>query len=113
MNIRDHLLREAGSLASRQTVRRIELWGEIGRLEARRTPSQAEMAELEELRSDAENCRQALIRFGSYRPYQDPEPNCPYCWIVRGETVVLEKGSRAESYQCEKCKAGYPGRGRQ
>lgn len=108
MNLRNHLLRMAGNLASSQTVRRVELWGEIGRLEARRNLSPAEREKLEELRSDAENCSQALLRFGKYRPHQLADPNCPYCWIVQGENSTLRAGSRPESYRCEKCQAEYP-----
>jgi hypothetical protein len=108
MNIRHHLLREAGKLASSQTVRRIELAAEIGRLEGRRSLSDAEGKRLEELRVTADNCGQALPRFGGYRPYQDPEPNCPYCWIVKGEASPLAANAGAESYSCRQCGSEYP-----
>jgi hypothetical protein len=108
MNLRNHLLREAGKLASNQTVRRIQLSVEIGRLEGRHGLNGAETADIERLNADAQNCAQALLRFGTYRPHQEAEPSCPYCWIVQGEGSPLRPGARPESYQCVKCDAEYP-----
>ncbi|WP_119389892.1 hypothetical protein [Taklimakanibacter lacteus] len=108
MNIRYHLLRQAGALASSQTVRRIELSVEIGRREARGRPGDADGAELEKLRADLENCSQALSRFALYRPDRDAEPNCPHCWIVLGESVPLQADARPDGYHCEHCGADYP-----
>lgn len=105
MNLRNHLLREAGKLASSQTVRRIKLWAEILRLETQRNLSPADIAELQTLKADVENCSQAAIRFGDYRPYEKAEPSCPYCWIVRGENSELRPGKPPESYECGKCQA--------
>ena len=92
MNFRNHLLREAGKLASSQTVRRINLWAEIVPLEARPNLTAAERAALEHCQAEMENCAQAFTRFGKYRPHQDEEPACPHCWIVRGESATLRKG---------------------
>jgi hypothetical protein len=108
MNSRSHLLREAGKLASSQTARRIELWAEIARLQVRRDPSLADKAELERLFAEAENCGQALIRFGKYRPHEDTLPNCPHCWVVRGEVAALGEGENSGSYYCNGCGAKYP-----
>lgn len=108
MNLRNLLLREAGKLASSQTVRRIQLFAEIGRLEGRRSLSEADASALARLREEAENCAQALPRFAEYRPYQVAEPICPQCWVVGGESIPLLAGSRAEGYQCGKCRSEYP-----
>ena len=66
MNLPNHLLREAGRLASSQTVRRVELSAHIGRLEGRRALTEAEKVRLEDLRAELEICSQALPRFASY-----------------------------------------------
>lgn len=108
MNLRSHLLREAGKLASSQTARRIELWAEIARLQVRRDPSRADKADLERLFVEAENCGQALIRFGKYRPHENTSPNCPHCWIVRGEVAVLREGKNPDGYFCNDCGGEYP-----
>jgi hypothetical protein len=108
MNLPGLLLTKAAKLASRQTVRRVELSAEIGRLEGRRSLSDAERAELEDIRSEAENCGQALVRFAGYRPYGDAEPKCPHCWIVRGESSFLRPGAKPETYRCAQCEAEYP-----
>lgn len=108
MNLRNHLLREAGKLASSQTVRRIRLWAEIARLEALRNLSPADQTEIEKLKADAENCGQALVRFGNYRPHQLPEPSCPYCWVVSDENSILRPGKSPESYACDMCRTEFP-----
>jgi len=108
MNIRHRLLREAGKLASSQTVRRVELAAEIGRLEGRRNLRDAEAVQLEELSAMADNCGQALTRFAGYRPYQDAQPNCPSCWTVDGEAVPLQAGLHSDTYRCSKCRLEYP-----
>jgi len=108
MNLRNHLLREAGRLASSQAVRRIELWAVIARLQARRDQSPADPAQLEGLFADAENCGQALTRFGEYQPHEGALPDCPECWIMRGERVELTEGRNAESYRCLECRGEYP-----
>jgi len=108
MNLRNHLLREAGKLASSQTVRRIELTAEIARLQASPNQSTADKAEIERLFAEGENCGQALIRFGKYRPHLGILPDCPYCWIVKGEPMALSDGGNGESYQCSECRAEYP-----
>ena len=108
MNLRNHLLRQAGKLASSQSVRRIELWAVIARLQVRRDQSAADQAELERLFADLENCGQALTRFGKYRPHEGVLPDCPHCWIVRGERVALTEGRNTESYHCNECRAEYP-----
>lgn len=56
----------------------------------------------------ADNCGQALTRFASYRPRQDAEPNCPYCWIVEGDALRLQVGPRPNSYRCSKSLVEYP-----
>lgn len=108
MNIRNQLLRQAGALASSQTVRRIELAAEIGRLEARGTRDDAQNIEFETLRADLDNCSQALIRFGTYRPFQESEPNCPHCWVVGGEGTPLHADPGSDNYHCGRCGADYP-----
>src|SRR5690349_14819391 len=108
MNIRHHLLREAGKLASSQALRRVELAADLGQLECGRTLSSAEKARLQELRAMSEICEQALPRFTSYLPHQTSEINCPYCWIIGGEIEVLKKDSRSEIYRCARCRGQYP-----
>ena len=108
MNLRNHLLREAGKLASSQTARRVRLFAEIATLEIRPNISEADAAELARMREDVENCGQALIRFGAYRPHQGASPHCPYCWIVTGDATILANGAQAETYHCENCRREYP-----
>jgi hypothetical protein len=91
MRLQNHLLREAGKLASSQIVRRVQLFAEISSFEGRGKLTDDENAELAKLREEAENCAQALPRFSGYRPHQDTPPNCPYCWIVSGEAVRLAR----------------------
>lgn len=108
MNIRHELLRRAGKLASSQTARRIQLAADIGQLEGRLSLSKADSAELESMRAEEENSRQALTRFGVYRPYQEAEPNCPHCWIIRGIGHPLRIDPSSDSCRCEKCGSDYP-----
>ena len=108
MNLHNQLLRQAGKFAGTQTVRRIELSAEMGRLEGRRSLSEAERAELEEVRIEAENCAQALLRFGTYRPQNGADANCPYCWVVHGVSSPLRAGASPETYQCSECQTEYP-----
>lgn len=108
MNLPNHLLREAGRLASSQTVRRVELSADIGRLEGRRALTEAEKVRLEDLRAELEICSQALSRFANYRPWKDAEPNCPHCWIVFGEHFQLRVGAEPDTYECGTCRTQYP-----
>ena len=79
MKLRNHLLKEAGRLASSQTVRRIELWAVIARLQTRRHQSPADQDKFERLFADLD-CGQALTRFSKHRPHEGVLPDCPqYC----------------------------------
>lgn len=108
MNLPNHLLREAGKLASSQTVRRVEISADIGRLEGRGALTEDEKTRLDELRAELDVCSQALPRFSSYRPWKEAEPNCPHCWIIYGEHSPLRLGADPDTYECGTCRIQYP-----
>ena len=108
MNLPSELLRQAAQLASAQTVRRVEIFAEIGQLESIRRLSDAERTRLAALQQEAANCGQALTRLGAYRPHSDPEPNCPACWIVRGANSALRPNEAGERYLCGNCHREIP-----
>ena len=104
MKLKDVLWRSAASLTSSQTVRRVELYAEIGRRQA--YPMTNEVAqEIAALQAEADDCGQALRRFGTYRP--DKEATCPYCWIVTSERSELSSTSQPDLHTCTACGAKY------
>lgn len=104
MKLRNVLWQNAATLASSQTVRRVEIYAEIGRRQA--YPITDEVArEIAAMEAEAENCRQALHRFSTFRP--DKDPACPYCWIVRGERSPVAKSSHPDLYRCPSCNGEY------
>jgi len=110
MNFRTELLRQAGKLASAQTARRVELTIEIARLESKSSQHGA-ADQISILKADAENCEKALHRFAAYRPEQQAIADCPYCWIVNGESNKLQpkKGASdaVQLHRCDQCTAEY------
>lgn len=64
-----------------------------------------ERREYEALKTDADNCGQALRRFGTFRPEKDP--SCAFCWIVQEERSSVEPTARPEVFRCAKCEAEY------
>ncbi|MFZ5675658.1 MAG: hypothetical protein ACOZAM_22085 [Pseudomonadota bacterium] len=104
MKLQDVLWRNAATLTSSQTVRRVEIYAEIGRRQAH--PINDDVArEIAALEAEAENCRQALHRFSTFRP--DKDPTCPNCWIVRGERSPVSKSPRPDLYRCPNCNGEY------
>jgi len=104
MKLHNVLWRSAATLASSQTVRRVEIYAEIGRHQA--YPITAEVAqEIATLQAEADNCGQALHRLGAYRP--DKDPSCPHCWIVNGERAPVSPTHRPELFRCSRCAAEY------
>jgi hypothetical protein len=98
------LWREAATLTSSQTVRRVEIYAEIGRRQA--YPISDKVAqEIAALEAEAENCRQAFCRLSSYRP--DKDSTCPYCWLVKGEPSPVVKSTRPDRYRCPSCEGEY------
>ncbi len=104
MKLQDFLWQNAAALVSSQTVRRVEIYADIGRRQA--YPITDEVAQdIAAMEAEAENCRQALYRFSSFRP--DKDPICPNCWIVRGERSPVVKSVRPDFYRCSSCQNEY------
>lgn len=104
MKLHSVLWREAATLTSNQTVRRVELYAEIGRREA--YPITDKVAqEIAAMEAEAENCRQAFSRLSTYRP--DKDPTCPYCWIVKAEHSPVAKSPHPDLYRCSSCDGEY------
>lgn len=100
--IENALLREAASVASRQAVRRVHLLAEMMRFESRfkyGVPSE----KMDELSRDAENCAKATERLMSYNPKGADGTECPHCWILNGEHVLLRSDKGGNSLRCDKC----------
>ena len=104
MKLHSVLWREAATLASNQTVRRVEIYAEIGRRQAHPVSDKVAQ-EIATLEAEAENCREALRRFTAFRP--DKDPTCAYCWIVQGERSPVMKSPRPDHYRCSSCEAEY------
>ncbi|MBK1866776.1 hypothetical protein [Taklimakanibacter albus] len=104
MKLHSVLWQNAAALASSQTVRRVELYAEIGRRQAYEITDQVAQ-EIAAMEAEAENCRQALPRFTTFRP--DKDPTCPYCWIVKGERSAVAISSRPDLYRCPSCEGEY------
>lgn len=104
MKLHDVLWQSAATLTSRQTVRRVQIYAEIGRRQA--YPITDRIAqEITSLEAEADNCAQAFHRLGAFRP--DKEPTCPHCWIVQGERSPVVKSSQPDLYRCARCEAEY------
>ena len=104
MKLHNVLQRHATQLAITETVRRVDLHAEMGRLQAYPLTEKTNQ-ELEALQADADNCGQALRRLGTFRP--DKDPTCPYCWIVKGERSPVTPAARPELFLCASCEREY------
>jgi hypothetical protein len=106
MQMANILLREAARLASKQAVRRVHLLAEL--IDRENLLKQVgQDPNLARLRRDAENCAGAAKRLISYNPEGADGMECPHCWVIDGEHVVLRSDKGNDNLRCANCGRRY------